>query len=101
MTDGPPDPDAIAALAAPESVRDARVRQAALQARQRRGEVREAVRTAEDRVSALARGLVNGTVVEADVVAAIRRRDDLRLRLEAWDLAVREVDAHPALRGRR
>lgn len=101
MSGRPPNPDAIAALAAPESERDARVRRAALQARQRRAEVREALQAAEDHVEALARRMSAGGVAEAEIVDAMRGRDDLRRLLEAWDLAVADVDSDAALRGRR
>ena len=59
------------------------------------------MQAAEDHVNALARGLVDGTADEAELLAAMHERDDLRLLLEAWDLGVRELDGHPALAGRR
>lgn len=101
MTSGPPDTEALAELAGQENARHARVRQAAVTARQRRAEVREAVQAAEDRVVELARAVAYGTAAEADVVAAIADRDELRRRVEVCDLVVHEIDADPAMRGRR
>jgi hypothetical protein len=98
---GPPDPDRIAELAGGESSRDAEARQQALRARQRRAEVREAVEAAEDRAMAMAAGLRDRSVTEADVLEAFRERDELRRLLEAWEFAVRAADDSPALRGRR
>ncbi len=95
------DPDAIAALASPEAAAAAQVRQSAYEARQRRAEAREALQEAEDHVLALARRVARGESVEADVVAAIRHREELRLWLEARDLVVRSLDQDPVLRGRR
>ncbi len=94
-------PDAIAEQVRVESARDARVRQAAHHARQCRAEAREAHETAEDLAAMIAARLAIGEASESDVVAVLRTRDDARLRLEAWDLAVRALDQDPALLGRR
>ena len=99
---GPPDLDRIAELATPQAIRDtAGPRRAAFEARHRRAEVRELLEAAQDRAAALAGGLADGRVTEAEVLDALRARDELRLRLEVWSLAVRDVDTDPALVDRR
>lgn len=99
--DGPPDVEAIARAASADSPEGARTRRLAMRARERRDDVRPAAETAQDHVSRLAGGLVDGTVEEAEVLAAVAERDRARRLLECWELAVRELDGHPALAGRR
>lgn len=91
----------VAAREKAQQDQDVRVARARALGRERRSEVRRGLEMAETDAELRAERLALGQAALADVVAALRRRDELRLELEAWDLAAEAVGKYAAIQGRR